>query len=77
MRLRKVVGAERQAGFRGERKMRTTRPSSAPPRAGFSDDTGAAADYIVADMARARLGADWRPRFGERAGRGGIERALL
>jgi hypothetical protein len=77
MRLRKVVGAERQAGFRGDRKVRTARPSLAPRRAGFSDDTGAAADYIVAEMARARPGADWRPRFGERANRGGIERVLL
>lgn len=40
----------------------------------FAGDTGAEADYIVVEMARALLGPDWLPRFVERASRGGVER---
>ena len=75
--LRRVVGAERRAGHAGDFKLLTTCPSCLQGLARFSDDTGAEADYIVVEMARAVLGADWLPRFVERANRGGIERVLL
>lgn len=42
----------------------------------FSDDTAAGSDYIVVEMARHILGADWLPQFVEKANRGGFERVL-
>ena len=35
------------------------------------------ADYIVVEMANRLLGADWMPRYVERANQGGIERVLV
>jgi len=52
-------------------------PSGLQGLARFTDDTGAEADYIVVEMARAVPGPDWLPRFVEWAERGGIERVLL
>lgn len=52
-------------------------PSCLQGLARFLDDTGAEADYIVVEMARHLLGADWLPQFVRRANSGGIERVLL
>ena len=76
-RVRKAVGLLRQAGHDGNVKTLTSCPSCLQGLACFSDDTGAEADYIVVQMARALLGPDWLPRFVERADRGGIGRVLL
>ncbi len=38
---------------------------------------GTEADYIVVEIARNVLGADWLPRYVGRATRGGIERVLV
>jgi len=70
---------QRQAAQADEVRLKglTARPSCLPGLARFSDDTSAEPDYIVVEMAHAPLGADWLPRFVERADRGGIERVLL
>jgi FAD/FMN-containing dehydrogenase/Fe-S oxidoreductase len=75
--LRRNVGALRQAGHSGDVRILTSCPSCLQGLARFSGDTGAEADYIVVEMARALLGPDWLPRFVEQANRGGIERVLL
>jgi len=64
-------------GFAGDVKVLTSCPSCLQGLARFADDTGTGSDYIVVEMARHILGADWLPRFVERANRGGIERVLL
>ena len=75
--LRGNIAGLRAAGHAGEVKILTSCPSCLQGLARFSDDTGAEADYIVVEMARALLGTDWLPRFVERVNRGGIERVLL
>ena len=75
--LRGNIAGLRAAGHEGEVKILTSCPSCLQGLARFSDDTGAEADYIVVEMARALLGTDWLPRFVERVNRGGIERVLL
>lgn len=42
----------------------------------YADETGLATDYIVVELARAKLGEDWTREFVERASRGG-EQVLL
>ena len=75
--LRGNIEALRAAGHPGAVKILTSCPSCLQGLARFSGDTGAEADYIVVEMARALLGTDWLPRFVERVNRGGIERVLL
>jgi hypothetical protein len=43
----------------------------------YSHDAEIDADYIVVEMAKHLLGADWLPQYVERANRGGIERVLV
>jgi hypothetical protein len=43
----------------------------------FTDDAGTDADYIVVEMARRVLGADWLPEYVKAANNGGIERVLV
>ena len=43
----------------------------------YVDDSGAAPDYIVVEMARHLLGADWLNDYVAKANDGGIERVLL
>jgi FAD/FMN-containing dehydrogenase/Fe-S oxidoreductase len=43
----------------------------------YADETGLQVSYIVEELARERLGADWQQRFIERVSAGGIERVLL
>jgi len=75
--LRKDVAALRAAGRTQDLKVLTTCPSCLQGLARFADDTGAEADYIVVEMARHLLGADWLAQFVRRANNGGIERVLL
>ncbi len=64
-------------GVEGPVKLLTSCPSCLQGLARFEDDTGAQADYIVVEMARRLLGADWLPQFVRKANAGGIERVLL
>jgi hypothetical protein len=43
----------------------------------YRDETGVAAEHLTVELARLRLGEDWKPAFLEQAQRGGIERVLL
>jgi Fe-S oxidoreductase len=58
-------------------KILTSCPSCLQGLSRYDDDSGTTADYIVVEMARHLLGADWMPEFVAKANRGGIERVLL
>ena len=75
--FRKGVAALESAGHRGEVKMLTSCPSCLQGLARFADDTGVQSDYIVVELARHLLGAEWLPDFVGKANNGGIERVLL
>jgi len=75
--LRRSMTAIHDQGHVGPTKILTSCPSCLQGLARYSDDTGAQADYIVVEMARHLLGADWLARYVGRANRGGIERVLL
>jgi FAD/FMN-containing dehydrogenase/Fe-S oxidoreductase len=75
--MEKGVGALRSAGHDGTVKVLTSCPSCLQGLSRFNDDTGASADYIVVEMARHLLGAEWMADYVSNANRGGIERVLL
>ena len=75
--LKRGVAAIQGEGHRGKVKILTTCPSCLQGLARYGEDTGAAADYIVVEMARHLLGPDWLPEYVANANRGGIERVLL
>jgi len=73
------AGADRLRadGFDGEVKVLTSCPSCLQGLKRYNHDADIDADYIVVEMARHVLGADWLPTYVERANRGGIERVLV
>jgi FAD/FMN-containing dehydrogenase/Fe-S oxidoreductase len=73
------IGVEeiRAAGHRGEVKMLTSCPSCLQGLKRFNDDAEMDADYIVVEIAKHVLGADWLPDYVRRANAGGIERVLV
>jgi FAD/FMN-containing dehydrogenase/Fe-S oxidoreductase len=73
----KGAARARAGGFAGEVKVLTSCPSCLQGLSRYDRDSGTSADYIVVEMARHLLGADWMPEFVERARHGGIERVLL
>jgi Fe-S oxidoreductase len=75
--LRRGVAAIRDETRSDEVKILTSCPSCLQGLARYKDDTGAGADYIVVEMARHLLGADWLADYVAKANRGGIERVLL
>ncbi len=75
--LRKDVDGLRRQSPGAEVKVLTSCPSCLQGLARYEPDTGAQSDYIVVEIARRVLGADWMARYVERANRGGIERVLL
>jgi hypothetical protein len=58
-------------------KVLTSCPSCLQGLKRYDDDAGTDADYVVVEMARLRLGADWLSDYVRRANAGGIERVLL
>ena len=72
-------GAEklRADGFKGDLKILTSCPSCVQGLSRYNDDGSTQADYIVVEMARHRLGADWMENYIRKANNGGIERVLL
>ncbi len=58
-------------------KLLTTCPACQQGLARYREDTGLETDYIVVELARARLGEDWQNAFLDNIRRGGIERVLL
>jgi Fe-S oxidoreductase len=67
----------RAGGHRGEVKMLTSCPSCLQGLKRFNDDADLDADYIVVEIAKNLLGADWLPAYVSRANTGGIERVLV
>ncbi|MBZ1349784.1 FAD/FMN-binding oxidoreductase [Alcaligenaceae bacterium LF4-65] len=75
--LAKNTAALRKDGFDGDIKMLTSCPSCMQGLSRFEADSGAKADYIVVEMARHILGADWLEDYVKKANNGGIERVLV
>jgi Fe-S oxidoreductase len=81
--LRKDEAALRASGAvpaTGDVKILTSCPSCLQGLSRYQDDLTNGlleADYIVVEMARRILGADWMPEYVARANDGGIERVLV
>ncbi len=75
--MRKGAGALRADGFSGEVKVLTSCPSCLQGLARYNDDSGTDADYIVVELAKHTLGANWLDEYVSKANTGGIERVLL
>ncbi|HEY1327681.1 MAG TPA: FAD/FMN-binding oxidoreductase [Casimicrobiaceae bacterium] len=75
--MRKGADALRADGYDGPVKVLTSCPSCLQGLSRFSDDAGTQADYIVVEIARHTLGANWMREYVDRANRGGIERVLV
>ncbi|HEX3603017.1 MAG TPA: DUF3683 domain-containing protein [Steroidobacteraceae bacterium] len=75
--VRNGVDEIRAAGHRGEVKILTSCPSCLQGLKRFNDDAEMDADYIVVEIAKHLLGADWLPQYVRQANSGGIERVLV
>ncbi len=80
--MRKGAAAVRAGGgagraFDGAVKILTSCPSCLQGLARYNDDAGTEADYIVVELARQLLGANWMAEYVAKANSGGIERVLL
>jgi Fe-S oxidoreductase len=73
------AGAEklRKIGSGDTVKILTSCPSCLQGLARYRDDADIEADYVVVEMARRLLGADWMEKYVAAANAGGIERVLL
>ncbi len=72
-----AAGRLRADGFDGAVKVLTSCPSCLQGLKRYNDDADIDADYIVVELARHVLGADWMPDYVARANAGGIERVLV
>jgi Fe-S oxidoreductase len=63
--------------FDGPVKVLTSCPSCLQGLSRYEGDVAVEADYIVVEIARHVLGADWMPDYVRRANDGGIERVLV
>jgi Fe-S oxidoreductase len=75
--MRRGAEALRADGFRGEVRVLTSCPSCLQGLKRYNDDADLDADYIVVELARHLLGADWLARYVAAANSGGIERVLV
>src|SRR6185312_5056176 len=75
--LQKGVSELRDHGSTGPVKVLTSCPSCLQGPARYQDDVALDADYIVVEIAKYTLGADWLPRYVRAANQGGIERVLV
>ncbi|HNB69243.1 (Fe-S)-binding protein, partial [Accumulibacter sp.] len=75
--IKKGAGKLRGDGFSGKIKLLTSCPSCLQGLSRFNQDTDTEADYLVVEMARRLLGADWLMSYVRQANSGGIERVLL
>ena len=75
--MRKGADTLRTDGFSGDVKILTSCPSCLQGLARFNNDSGTTADYIVVEIAKHVLGANWMPEYVKKANEGGIERVLL
>jgi FAD/FMN-containing dehydrogenase/Fe-S oxidoreductase len=67
----------RADGFTGGVKVLTSCPSCLQGLARYNEDADLEADYVVVEIARHVLGADWLVDYVARANQGGIERVLV
>ena len=75
--MRKGADTLRSDGFKGDVKILTSCPSCLQGLSRFNNDSGTTADYIVVEIAKHVLGAQWLPEYVKSANEGGIERVLL
>jgi FAD/FMN-containing dehydrogenase/Fe-S oxidoreductase len=75
--MRKGADKLRADKFQGEVKILTSCPSCLQGLSRYDNDAGTTADYIVVEMAKRVLGADWMENYVRTANNGGIERILL
>ena len=75
--LERGAAALRTRDFKGAVKVLTSCPSCLQGLSRFHDDTRVEAEYIVVEIARHLLGADWMSVFVRKVTHGGIERVLL
>lgn len=75
--MRQGAAALRADGFEGDVKVLTSCPSCLQGLSRFDRDSGTEADYVVVEIARHVLGANWMADYVQRANHGGIERVLL
>ncbi|MDQ1362624.1 MAG: hypothetical protein QG652_484, partial [Pseudomonadota bacterium] len=61
----------------GNVKMLTSCPACQQGLKRYAEDSGLAVDYIVVELARHKLGADWQQQFTAAVKNGGIEKVLL
>ncbi len=75
--MKKGADTVRADGFKGDVKILTSCPSCLQGLSRFDNDSGTTADYIVVEIAKHVLGADWMKQYVANANNGGIERVLL
>ncbi|HEY5754653.1 MAG TPA: DUF3683 domain-containing protein [Steroidobacter sp.] len=75
--MKKGADKLRADGFKGEVKILTSCPSCMQGLKRYNDDADIDADYIVVEIAKHVLGANWLPEYVQRANSGGIERVLV
>jgi Fe-S oxidoreductase len=75
--MRRGAAQLRDGDADGKVKILTSCPSCLQGLARFGPDAGVEADYIVVEMARRLLGANWMEDYVTKANNGGIERVLL
>jgi len=75
--MEKGAARLRADGFEGPVRVLTSCPSCLQGLSRYDDDAGTEADYVVVEMARHLLGADWLADYVRRANAGGIERVLV
>ncbi len=75
--VRRDVERLRAGGHAGDVKVLTSCPSCLQGLKRYNDDAGLDADYIVVELAKHLLGADWLPTYVRQANTGGIERVLV
>jgi FAD/FMN-containing dehydrogenase/Fe-S oxidoreductase len=73
--IRSLTGRDRVD--HGEVKLLTSCPACQQGLMRYAEDTGLETDYIVVELANAKLGDGWQRRFIDKARNGGIERVLL
>ncbi len=75
--LRKDVAKARGGVANAKVKVLTSCPSCLQGLSRYDEDVDTTADYIVVEIAKHVLGADWMPEYVDRANAGGIERVLV
>jgi Fe-S oxidoreductase len=71
------VAELRDHGSTGPVKVLTSCPSCLQGLARYKDDVELDADYIVVEIAKHTLGAEWMASYVRAANQGGIERVLV